>query len=81
MKKSLLIAILLLPLAFAKATPDTRILPIPECFPCEPDTPNITAATRILPIPECFPCEPDTLNIRVATMEFASPVRALRREV
>ena len=33
MKKSILVALLLLPLAFAKGAP-SQILPIPDCFPC-----------------------------------------------
>ena len=58
MKKSLLIAILLLPLAFAKASPGPRIVSVPECFHCEAnDGGNHTIAAPILPMPRCFPCE------------------------
>ena len=66
MKKSLLVAILLLPLAFAKASSGSQIVPLPDCFPCEPDNRNIASAARIVPLPDCFPCEPDTRNIASA---------------
>ncbi len=62
MKKSLLVAILLLPLAFAKASSGSQIVPLPDCYPCEPDTRSTASAARILPLPECFPCEPDSRN-------------------
>lgn len=48
MKKSLLVAILLLPLAFAKASSGSQIVPLPDCFPCEPDSRNIHATTTKL---------------------------------
>ena len=59
MKKSLLVAILLLPLAFAKASSGSQIVPLPDCFPCEPDPRKTPSAARIGPLPDCFPCEPD----------------------
>ncbi len=63
MKKSLLVAILLLPLAFAKATPGSQIVPLPDCFPCEPDPIIIARAAGIVPLPDCCPCEPDPIII------------------
>ena len=59
MKKSLMVAILLLPLALAKATSGSQIIPVPECFPCEEKGGGggLTIATNIIPVPECFPCE------------------------
>ena len=51
MKKSLLVAILLLPLAFAKASSGSQIVPLPDCYPCEPDTRSTAVdSTRIGPI-------------------------------
>ena len=80
MKKSLLVAILLLPLAFAKASSGSQILPLPDCYPCEPDGRNIVSAARILPLPDCYPCEPDSLNIHNTTRTtVTAPVRGLRR--
>ena len=73
MKKSLLVAILLLPLAFAKASSGSQIIPVPECFPCEPGTLTVATAARIIPIPECFPCEPGTLTIATAARIIPIP--------
>jgi hypothetical protein len=70
MKKTLLIAVFLLPIAWAKVA-SPQILPLPECFPCA-DTNSITVTStnpKILPLPECFPCA-DTNNLTVAV---ASP--------
>ena len=80
MKKSLLVALLLLPLAFAKASSRSQIVPLPDCFPCEPDTRNIASAARIVPLPDCFPCEPDSRSIHATTTKLITPVRGLRRE-
>ena len=81
MKKSLLVAILLLPLAFAKASSGSQIVPLPDCFPCEPDPRKTPSAARIVPLPDCFPCEPDSLNIRNTTgTTVTASVRGLRRE-
>ena len=75
MKKSLLIAILLLPLAFAKGSSGSQFVPIPDCFPCEGPDGSLrltAAATRFTPIPDCFPCEgPDgSLRLIAAAARF-----------
>ena len=59
MKKTLLIAVFLLPIAWAKlAAP--QILPIPECWPCADDASStLTVTNKILPLPECYPCADD----------------------
>lgn len=72
MKKSLLIAILLLPVALAAAAPGTGVLPLPECFPCD-DPPQTLAATNVLPLPECFPCDDSSQLLVAATNVLPLP--------
>ena len=60
MKKTLLIAVFLLPIAWAKmASP--QILPVPDCWPCADDSRNTlaSASAKILPVPDCWPCADD----------------------
>ena len=80
MKKSLLVALLLLPLAIAKPSAGSQIIPVPDCYPCDPDTVTVASASKIIPVPDCYPCDPDTLRITVQTKHFAPVVRGLRRE-
>ena len=80
MKKSLLVALLLLPLAIAKPSAGSQIIPVPDCYPCDPDTVTVASASKIIPVPDCYPCDPDTLRITVQTKHLASVVRGLRRE-
>ena len=68
MKKTLLIAVFLLPIAWAKlASP--QILPVPECWPCADDASStLTVTNKILPVPECWPCADDnSRTLAVAT--------------
>ena len=79
MKKSLLIALLLLPLAWAKVSPESNILPIPDCFPCDDVVIwPVQTAQNILPIPDCFPCDdvviwPATLKANILPIPDCFP--------
>ena len=39
-----------------------EILPIPKCYPCEPELVSAAAEVNILPIPKCYPCEPELVS-------------------
>src|SRR6187399_2519949 len=67
MKKSLLVALLLLPLAIAKPSAGSQIIPVPDCYPCDPDTVTVASASKIIPVPDCYPCDPDTVTVASAS--------------
>ncbi|MBL8239870.1 MAG: hypothetical protein JNM66_20770, partial [Bryobacterales bacterium] len=60
MNKTLLVTLLLLPLAcWAEMASSPQLLPVPDCFPCieEDKGGSLTlASTKLLPVPDCFPC-------------------------
>ena len=69
MKKSLLVALLLLPLAFAKASFGSQILPE------EVEGDRLSIASRIVPIPDCYPCcQPGDWNCKGGSLTIASRI-------
>ena len=73
MKKSLLVALLLLPLAIAKPSAGSQIIPVPDCYPCDPDTVTVAIASGIIPVPDCYPCDPDTVTVSSASKIIPVP--------
>jgi hypothetical protein len=73
MTKTILFAILLIAPAAWAAAP--KVMPVPDCFPCN-DFPgnSVTAAPKVMPVPDCFPCNDFPGN------SVASASRSLRRQ-